>query len=39
MHPMSAILADGVRIVKEYIQDLVQLDQRQGEGVWVWSGW
>ncbi len=30
MHPMSAILSNGVQRVKEYIQDLVQLDQRQG---------
>lgn len=30
MHPMSAILANGVERVKEYIQDLVQLDQRHG---------
>ncbi len=30
MQPMSAVLADGVRRVKEYIQDLVQLDQKQG---------
>ncbi len=30
MHPMSAILANGVKRVKEYIQDLVQLDQRHG---------
>lgn len=30
MQPMSAILPDGVCRVKEYIQDLVQIDQRQG---------
>jgi len=29
MHPMSAVLASGVRRVKIFIQDLVQLDQRQ----------
>ena len=31
MHPMSAALPRGVQKVKEFIQDLVQIDQRNSE--------
>ena len=31
MQPMSAILPTGVRRIKEFIQDLVQIDQRSSE--------